>query len=204
MSTIYGADVHPPTLTQTERLRVIRACYQIWKLSRQRGDEVVTSVCNLRPRELFYFSELLDWVRLNMPPSHNDVHNRNWNCEDDWDLSQVYEGMDKAMHSLYGHADLPPNLTGYWTGNDLFVIWDHWQENLWNLVTREPSRDIAWDEKDRAWHADLWWEEDGWTYDDLWDFEPGDDLLLSDWDFELEDDQFPADFEPDDELPPAD
>jgi hypothetical protein len=52
LSRIFGGvDAHPSTLTQTERLRVIRACYQIWDLTRRDDDEAKAGVSRLRPRE---------------------------------------------------------------------------------------------------------------------------------------------------------
>ncbi|KAF2268892.1 hypothetical protein CC78DRAFT_565019 [Lojkania enalia] len=159
-STIYGGnETHPSTLTQTERLRVIRACYQIWSLTYCHEDIIRAKAHSLRPRELFYLAELVQWARAIKFPGN-----------DAWETFQIVKSAGAALNRLYydTYSSQPPRFQ-HLTGRDdpvgLFVIWDHWQDNLKSLVCGRPLSNLTRDAQAK-------------TMVHLWDDEPGDELLI--------------------------
>lgn len=160
-STIYeGNDAHPPTLTHTERLRVIRACYQIWNLIYCPEEVLEATVSSMRPRELFYFDELVNWARVTSFPRGNR-----------WDTFLMFKALRRAVDKLYfdTYSCNPPvfqKLEGPEVPVELFVIWDHWQDNLKNLICKRPLSNLQWDVQAKP-------------LEHLWDYEPGDELLVS-------------------------
>ncbi|KAF1998840.1 hypothetical protein P154DRAFT_240031 [Amniculicola lignicola CBS 123094] len=163
--TIYGgSDTHPPTLTDTERTRVIRGCYQIWSLAHGRDNEgiVRAKVASIRPRQLFYFAELTEWARVIDFP------------EDRWDTFIIFKAKNVALKALYRnmYGSLPPKfqeINGYEDPVRLFMIWDHSQHHLRNIVCRRPLSNLCWDTR-------------GELHDHLWDYELGDEnFLAKDW-----------------------
>lgn len=159
--TIYGGNVvHPSTLTQTERLRVIRACYQIWSSTYCREDTIRAKVRSLRPRELFYLAELAEWARaVKFPGRHAG------------ETFQIVKSAGNAVYRFYlnTHRRGAPRFESLLASSDdpvgLFAIWDHWQDNLKNLICGKPLSTLQRDAQAE-------------TMECLWDYEAGDELLI--------------------------
>ncbi|KAF2258634.1 hypothetical protein CC78DRAFT_594126 [Lojkania enalia] len=159
-NTIYaGRSTHPPTLTPTERLRVIRASYQMWTILQNDDDTVRKEVFRLRPRQLWYFAELTDWARVAEFPSRNT-----------WQTFQILKASKAALSRMYKElwdCERPffwnevPDEEGW----GLYVIWDHWQDGLRNLICRRPVGNLEWD-------------REGEPRVEFWDSEEGDELFV--------------------------
>ncbi|KAF2116968.1 hypothetical protein BDV96DRAFT_644411 [Lophiotrema nucula] len=159
--TIYGEnEAHPPKLTQTERIRVIRACYQIWALIHRDRDFVRAHIASMPPRQWFYLAELKLWALNNGFPTDSR-----------WDLFQISKATSRAIKGLFWgvhHCREPALFQDYHeVPVDLVVIWDHWQDNLKSVVCGRPLSDLRRDAKAQEM-----------AY--LWDFEPGDEYLVID------------------------
>jgi hypothetical protein len=160
-NTIYGGNnTHPSSLTPTERFRVIRACYKIWTLTFENEKSIRIRVDSLRPRELLYFAELFHIARVtNFPGTHT------------WDTFYLLKAAKRALTKLYHgtYGCMPPKFQDLLHSESpvaLFVIWDHWQNNLKNLICKKPVSNLRWDPK-------------GEILQHLWDYESGDELLLA-------------------------
>ncbi|KAF2711392.1 hypothetical protein K504DRAFT_480442 [Pleomassaria siparia CBS 279.74] len=158
-TTYGGSNTHDATLTQTERLRVIRTCYLIWTLCLSPSDVVHAKILSLRPRELFYLFELAHWARVTKFPT-----------QDKWETYHVVMSAGHRLQMLYHktyRCEAPKfqGLVSYEGPEALFVIWDHWQDNLKNLICRRPLSNLRWDVQAQM-------------LEHLWDYEPGDELLI--------------------------
>jgi len=134
-----GNNAHPSNLTQTERLRVIRACYQIWSLTRCDENTARAGVCSLRPRELFYFLELVQWARVTQ-----------FLKKDIWSLFYIGKGTKVAVPKLYSNtynsvAPIFQTITYYDDSVGLSVIWNHRQDDRKNLICDRPLLNLRWD-----------------------------------------------------------
>ncbi|KAF2867806.1 hypothetical protein BDV95DRAFT_597996 [Massariosphaeria phaeospora] len=158
--TIYGgADVHPANLTQTERLRVVRACYQLWHLSLFDEKHVVQKhICSMRPRELFYFNELGNCIIL-----------MGFETRITGSLMDCAKGLMVAFIRLCDeyYGGRRPELPRDRASKYMVVVWDHWQDNLKSLVCGRPMSDLRRDAQ-------------GEKLEHLWDYEEGDELLVVD------------------------
>lgn len=169
-STIYGGSgVHPPTLTPTERLHVIRVCYQTWSMwwsynalyvearsYKSYAARVRAEISSLRPRELLYFANIARFARRR--DFIGDLSYRKFVSMRAARVAQLYS-------DTYGCKE--PNFRHRIARHDLSFLWDHCQNNLKNFICRRPTSDSSWDE-----HAV--------SLEHLWDYEEGDELFIAD------------------------
>jgi hypothetical protein len=160
-NTTYGGnDVHPPTLTPTERLRVIRACYQIWILAVCGNGVTAGAIArSFRPRELGYCAIMSQWgpVREFSAQSFDQAFKTTYNSSC---------GTGSALGNL---GVISPELNALVTDHLIYddlnqlgiIIWDHWQDRLKRVIcgTVQGFRDL-------------------YINNDLWDNEPGDELFI--------------------------
>ncbi|KAF2728954.1 hypothetical protein EJ04DRAFT_580997 [Polyplosphaeria fusca] len=161
-----GTSTHPPTLTPTERLRVIRASYQIWIIMQNDDDTVRREVFHFRPRQLWYFAELTDWARIARFPGKNH-----------WETFQISKASSAALFILYSsqwNCRRPRAWKEVFSEKrrGLYLVWDHCQDGLRGLICRRAVIDPRGGGEG---------EERG----ELWDYEEGDELFVGSVDGEV-------------------
>lgn len=153
--TIYGSIRRPPTLTRTERIRFVRAYYQLWMLTLTPQADLETRLQNITSiQQLYYLDEL---CLLNQSiggeeqatPSQNaesflkrtDLHSAVWDRLEEV-CTAAHDGKEPESVTTYAFED------GY---RSFVVLWDHWQDSLKQIVCGiRPGRPWTFD-KEELW-----------------------------------------------------
>ena len=113
----------------------------------------------LRPRELFYLQEVAQFANHALFPGDNLHFPLVVSHAAIFPYKDFYSQTHGAVHPIFPQrmrAEDPVRL---------FVIWDHWQDNLKNLICRKPTSNLQWD-------------MEGEKLSHLWDYEAGDELFV--------------------------
>lgn len=149
MMEIYGTAKHPPNVTNSERLRFIRAYYQLWGMMNLEPAQWASRLESMKLKQLYYLCEMSKLTQSigneeKLPAPEARPIGRGRSKKRNSLEAKIWDHIESIYQRTYREKSDYPWIYAKHEGSLWFVvIWDHWQGSLKQIVCGGPKPSTA-------------------------------------------------------------